>query len=497
MRPAVASLTILLFTAALPAQFLRPRNAAAAKLWGVENGIAVGVHPDLRGPLGGVCPRGLLRIGLLRDGKPQLFNFLAVEPLVGRRKGLSELERSQSDGKPGKLFSLANTRAARPRSDGGAVPGVLRTTKEGRTLTFVVHVERFANGAQPIVEITLFEKHPCRVRLRSFAAKGSAKIQQLTLSATMGNMVRARYLWLADEPVYALDLYRRYRGHGFVEHGTFGLDKLHRTADGAVVVAITPDEYDPSEAWPFANGGWRGPSGWLAQYWMKPKGTFDSSLACRVNGRRVYWRSRNPLPGGTAYENFELRETFRAGQEIWFGLAELSPSEALGFTYDVPPGKAVKRKIPADEQKRIVAVGREHQGLANGNFEKELRGWIAEPDPTPFRLFTEGEEQRLTTFGAGRDGDRGRLYQCFEVPKKAAYLRFFLHGGCDPRRLRVNLWNGEELLRWMTGRNHNGPIEIRFSLARVRGKVVTLEIVDQSTARWGFLGVHGFEVVTR
>ena len=100
MHPSLASLTILLFAAVLPAQFLRPKNAAAARLWGVKNGIVVGVHPDLRDPLDRVCPRGLLRIGLLRDGKPQLLNFLAIEPVVGGRKGLSELERSKSDGKP-------------------------------------------------------------------------------------------------------------------------------------------------------------------------------------------------------------------------------------------------------------------------------------------------------------------------------------------------------------------------------------------------------------
>jgi len=496
LRPAVfVGLALGLATAA-SGQFLRPKNANDRKLWGVEKGIVVGVHPDFRGPLGHVGPRGLIRLGLLREGEPQLINFIAIEPLVGKRKGLSELEPSAGDRRPGKRFHLADTHTARPRTDGGAVRGVRRDTAQGPSLTFAIHVERFANGAETIVEVTLFERLPFRVRFRTFAARDSAKIDQLTLSATMGNLVRARYLWLAKTPVHAFDLYRQYRGNGFVEHGAYALDRLHRARTGAVVVAITPDEFDPSEGWPFPNGAWRCPVGWVAQYWMKPEKTYDESLACRVNGRRVYWRSHHPLPGGTAFENFELRERFREGQETWFGFEARSPAEALGFPYDVPPGKPVTRKIPAAERKRIAAAARENRGLTNGDFAQDLRGWTAEPHPTPFRLFRAKTENRLTTFGKGRDADCGRLYQCFKVPANASELRFFVHGGCDPGRLRVNLWSETKLVRWMTGRNHNAPIEVRFSLADVRGRVVTLEIVDRSKSAWGFLGVHGFRVVS-
>lgn len=490
-----ASLVVLLATAAIQAPFLRPRDAKAPKVWGVENGIAVGVHPDFRGAFNRVCPRGLIRIGLLRGGKPVLVNFVAVEPVVGTRKGLSELERSPSDRKPGKRFFLSNRRNGRPRSDG--VPGLVRKTAEGRTLSFAIHVERFANGAQPIVEVTLFEKRRHEVRFRTFEAEGSARIRQLTLSATMGNLARTRHLWLAKEPVHSVVLYRGYRGNGFVERGKYPLGRLHRTKSGDVVVAITPDEFDPSEVLPFAKGGWRCPVGWLAQYWRKPKGTFDPSLVCRVNGRRVYWRSRNPLPGGIAFENFELRETFRVGQEIRFGFERRSPAGVFGFGYDLPPAEPVQRKIPAAERDWIAEAGRRHARLVNGDFANGLDAWKAEPEPTPFRLYRAGEETRLTTFGPGRDADQGRLYQCFEVPADASLLRLYLHGGCEPERLRVNLWQGERLFRWMTARNHNKPFEVRFSLEEVRGEVVTLEVVDRSTAEWGFLGVHGIEVVSR
>ena len=35
-----------------------------------------------------------------------------------------------------------------------------------------------------------------------------------------------------------------------------------------------------------------------------------------VNGRWAYWASKSPMPGGVAYENFEVLEPFRDGQEF-------------------------------------------------------------------------------------------------------------------------------------------------------------------------------------
>ena len=49
-----------------------------------------------------------------------------------------------------------------------------------------------------------------------------------------------------------------------------------------------------------------------------------------MNGRTVYWASRAPIPGGIAYENFEMAAPFAAGQEFRFGVTP-EPPEALGF----------------------------------------------------------------------------------------------------------------------------------------------------------------------
>ena len=46
-----------------------------------------------------------------------------------------------------------------------------------------------------------------------------------------------------------------------------------------------------------------------------------------VNGRFTYWLSRQPIPGGIAFENFEMRERFHDGQRFVFGITRRTPGE--------------------------------------------------------------------------------------------------------------------------------------------------------------------------
>jgi hypothetical protein len=50
-------------------------------------------------------------------------------------------------------------------------------------------------------------------------------------------------------------------------------------------------------------------------------------LKVRVNGRRLYWATHNPIPGGIAYENFDLVQPYCEGQTFIFGLTRLTPKE--------------------------------------------------------------------------------------------------------------------------------------------------------------------------
>ena len=70
------------------------------------------------------------------------------------------------------------------------------------------------------------------------------------------------------------------------------------------------------------------------RYWRKPKDKYDPSLHVRINGRKYYWagasgrrRDYVPIPGGVAFENFELREKYYPGQQFYFGLTPKTPEE--------------------------------------------------------------------------------------------------------------------------------------------------------------------------
>lgn len=474
--------------------FHRPAAPDAPLIYGVKGGIHVAVHPAALDGRAAGGPRGLLRVGYEEDGRHYLLNYIAVEPLVGSARGLSELEVG-GDGRPGKRFWVGDDLRDGGVGRAGNVSGRVRETAAGRILTFVVHVEPFRNGAQPVVEVSLFEKHPDRLRFRTFSGPGGAAMKQCVLTATMGNQSRCRNLWLRPGAVYAPELYAGYGGDGFVEKEVYALPQLHRTAAGDVVAAVSPDEFEPREVWPLPGGAWRHPGRWMAQFWLKPAGSFDRTLHVRVNGRRTYWGGRHPIPGGIAYENFELREQFSPGRESCFGYTTTSPTSRFGFGYDASPGATPRRRLTAPEEQRIREAEKVRRPLTNGDFRDGLTGWQADGGAASFRTFARGGERALSTFGRKKDADTGRLSQCFQVPEDARELRFFLHGGCDRRRLHVTLWRGPELWRQMTGRQDNTPFEVRWDVRSLRGEIVTLEVVDESTAPWGFLGAHGFVLV--
>lgn len=489
------SLIVLIFLcSAARGEFIHPNKADDALVYGVKGGIVIAVHPfglDRRKNGG---PRGLLRVGYEEDGKRYLINYIAVEPLVGRARGFSELEKA-SDGKPGKRFWIGDDIRDGGIGKNGNIAGRIHETAQGRALTFVLHVEHFDNGARPIVEVTLFERFPDRVRFRTHSAEGGKTMNQCVLTATMGNQSRCRSLWLRSKAVFAPSLYAGYQGNDFVEKDTFAGNELHRTEKGDVVVAISPNEYEPREVWPLASGSWHHDGRWMAQFWLKAKGAFDQTLQCRVNGRRVYWAGDTPIPGGIAYENFELREEFHPGRELWFGYSSASPAKAFGFPYDASPQATGPRRVPAEESAQILDAAKVGRPLTNGLFRAGLDGWQQEGGASSFRTVPQEDEISLTTYGKNKEADTGRLYQCFQVPKDASELRFFLRGGADFQRTYVALWHGERERRRMTARESNVSFQVRWDLKPLRGQVVTLEIVDESTGPWGFIGVDGFTLL--
>ena len=302
--------------------WVRPETAEAPPRWGAANGVQVMLWPHgSEGGDGG--PRGLLRVNypILDGGKRHgLVNFIAVEPIVAGRRGYSELERSARDGKPGKWIEPLP----------GQHAGVLAGAGARQTLRVPLAVERFENGAEPLVALVFTRGRPDEVELRLHAAPNSAPMEFCIVTATMGNYGRLRRLWLRDGPLDARTVWPDYAGEHFAPDKQFPLERLPRTADGSVLVAATTDEADPARepADPRAPGWrWRGTTGPLTQYWRKPPGAFRPDLAARVNARAVYWAGRVPIPNGLSYENFDLTERFYPGQRFVFGLTPRPPQK--------------------------------------------------------------------------------------------------------------------------------------------------------------------------
>lgn len=317
-----------------PSTWIRPQHPGDPLVWGRRDGIVFGLPSP--GGLGG--PRGLIRVGILspETGKPELLNFIAIEPVIqgpGSRFGrmaFSELEESQLDpGKRGKRLWVAE----------GPVAGSLETLHAGHNtaerLSVPIAVERYsANGAHVHLVAAVDSDHPDELRLSVFQDPDSPPIEELTVTATMGNYERLRQLWLRGHNINSLDLYGSYQGDAFAEHENYPLDEMLRTADGGAIVLATSNEASPASAPSHAAPHWHYAFPMrLTQYWRVPAHDIQPDLRVRVNGRRVYWMSHDPLPGGPAFENFEVRQRYKDGQTFIFGV---TPQEAWQFVPPIP-----------------------------------------------------------------------------------------------------------------------------------------------------------------
>jgi len=312
---------------ALGADWVRAGVSSNQPVWGLQGGLQFAISPGgFTGGDGG--PRGLIRIGYptLTNGGYDLINFIALEPVVGGARGYSELEKSRFDGRQGKIFWTGDT----PPTNSEVTirdSGVLAKPQSGvEMLTVTVHTEKFDNGAHVRLVLSQRSDAPDELHLTVHAEPDSAPIQNCILTATMGNKSRARLLWLKDETVSSRKIFGDYHGAGFTPQVSFPLARLPRTTNDDVLIAISNDEENPVVALNDDNF-WKYRGAKVTQYWRKPAANLSDTLRCAVNARFTYWMSQNPIPGGLAFENFELVEDFKDGRKLIFGVTRRAPTE--------------------------------------------------------------------------------------------------------------------------------------------------------------------------
>ncbi len=322
-------------------------------IWGIKGGIVIAIWPSGFETEGVGGPRGLFRLGYERNGKMVLVNFIAIEPVVANKRGFSELEPSSV------LKQAAFPRQKRgkfiwpsseyPPATGGekaatieqmqrlSAPGwVSQPSPDVEQLNIAFDVEKFNNGAHPRIVASIRNDRPDEVIFTIHAAPDSAPMQQCILTATMGNYIRARQLWLRDRVVYSKKLWPNpatagVKAIGFTRPEFFGENVMCRMKNGSLVAMITTDEDDPSKVIP-KPAFWHYKGLKVTQYW-KAHPNKEHPLRVKVNGRFTYWMSNNAIPNGVAYENFELVQDYYDGQQFVFGITERSPDR---FEVTVP-----------------------------------------------------------------------------------------------------------------------------------------------------------------
>ncbi|MBS1841574.1 MAG: hypothetical protein JSS69_01090 [Acidobacteria bacterium] len=306
--------------------WVRPQNPGDPLIWGRKDGILFGL-PSVGGLPG---PRGLIRVGVVspETNVPQLVNFVAIEPVVtgaGRRfdrMAFSELEASQLDeGSRGKRLWVDPAEDFR-----GTLATVKESPKRIERLSVRIDVEKFAaNGAQVYVVVSIDSDRPTELNLTVFQAADSPKIEELTLTATMGNFERLRWLFLKNIIVDSRVLYNSEEGNAFFEHENYPLEEMLRTAGGDAIALCATNEATPSSEMDTPSSFWHYPLPRMTQYWKVLARDIEPDLRVRVNGRHTYWGSHKTVPNGTAFENFEVRQRYRPGQIFIFGMTMTEP----------------------------------------------------------------------------------------------------------------------------------------------------------------------------
>lgn len=317
--------------------WIQPTQGKPAQaVWGHANGISVAI-PQLN-----IMPRGLIRIftPYLDHDKYVVTNFIAMEPTPAghQHRGLSELEMSTFDkGIRGKRFWSSDTTDYSDESNEiYPARGVIGQKDGKQTLTVYIFSEPFDNGAKVYVRLRFFEDRPYEFELTSYTYDDSVDLDNFILTATMGNKARLRTLYLKDYRKTSLELWPTYKEDAFAPHAFFPVaDMIHDDRGYAYFIAA-PNEKDPSKAI-YADDTarhWKYIGKVATQYWISTSPS--TQLRGLVNGRYTYWASRSPIPGGISFENFEMKEPFRNGNQYIFGISPQSPDE---FTKQAKKGR--------------------------------------------------------------------------------------------------------------------------------------------------------------
>ncbi|MCL4640545.1 MAG: hypothetical protein M5Z89_16225 [Olivibacter sp.] len=332
-------------------RWIRPNDVHDVAKWGIRQGIVFSLWPygleDAHAIYGG-GPRGLIRVGVERSGKIYLLNFLAIEPLVDGKIEFSEISPSSVDNRWGKIMWASdhpNPTAFYPTAN---CRGVISHPDDARPeleeLSIYVFLEKYHSGAHPYLKLSIRSDRPDELAIQLFNREDSKQMDYCNITATMGNYARLRSLHLKEGAIDSRVLYKGYNGIDFIEKESYPASSMLRSLDGSYFAFATGNEdIEALKAWPVdslakSKLGWRyRPPLKFTQYWRSEQNNgSDNRLMVRVNGRYRYWSggSRDSthymkIPGGAAFENFELRQPYQSGQKIFFGISERTPQEIL------------------------------------------------------------------------------------------------------------------------------------------------------------------------
>jgi hypothetical protein len=289
--------------------------------WGFREGIRIRFGRFFpRKPLWGTIQ--IVHTGT-RLPKNLPLNELAIKPRADDRYANSTTEqRTQAGGKLGLRFATSDSKQLSKKVWEPA-EGVL--SEDGKTLRLFVHPEPFSNRARPVIEIRFDAPHANRIGFRVHTASESTGMTECVLSAMSGSFADLRQLHFADGHVKTTkQMFESWPDESKLTDKerspwqTFSGEQFPLVDDGTLrQIRLTSDvsDYSTLKYAGAVSTGWQYKALPSEQSWLCAA---ETPFTVALRARKSFRNGNGPIPGGPAFEDFELRTRLQPNQWIWY-----------------------------------------------------------------------------------------------------------------------------------------------------------------------------------
>lgn len=215
------------------------------------------------------------------------------------------------------------------------------------------------------------------------------------------------------------------------------------------------------------------------------------------------WRMIVSMPAQRKVRFYRSRDL-----KEWEYLSEFGPAGAHGGAWECPDIFELPVSNQPGEKRWVLQVDLDRRAYAGGSGGQYFVGRF---DGTSFTLDNPAHDRRFepsakqtmvnwnlsgaTQVSTTRQETGTHSSERFEID--GDFLNFQVWGGRDTEKLRLQLEVDGETVKSSTGYISEKPLWTTWNVTEYRGKTARMQLVDETEALWGYLGISGVHCSNR